>query len=80
MIQLRRLVHRFAAYVDAEAFVGFFVYRGQDDGEVGVAAAELFELLLGERRIFVGDRAYAQSDQHFVGVEARVVVAEVAGF
>ena len=45
-----------------------------------VAPAELFKLFLGEGCVFIGDCAYAQGDQHLVGMQTRIVMAEVMGF
>ena len=44
---------------------------------MSLAALELFELTHGELRRGVRRRAYRESDEHLVRVQARIVVSEV---
>ena len=70
-------VDRLAGDVDAQAAEDLLVHRGEDDRGMDLAAAQLVQLLhrkLGGR---VGGRADGEGDQHLVGVQARVAVAQM---
>ena len=68
---------RLAGDVDLELAEGVLVHAGEDDAGVRLAAGELFELLHGDLRRRVRDRAYGESDEHLVRVQAGVAVAEM---
>ena len=68
---------RLAGEVDAQLAQRALVHAGEYDGGVGLAAAQLLELLerqLGQR---IGGGADAQRLQDFVGVQARVAAAQL---
>ena len=77
MVQLLALVLRLTADVDAEPLVEVAVLLGDDDREVRIAAAKRAELLLHERGQRVRQAGDRERDEHLVGVQARVAVAEV---
>lgn len=77
MIQLLRLIPRLEGYIDAELLEHLLVDVGEDDGGVRLAALEAVDLVDRVARHRVHDRAYSQRDQHFIRVQARIVVAEV---
>ena len=77
MVQLLGLVLRLGREIHAEFFEEGGVDVREDDGRVGFTAAQAVELVdrdLGHR---VRHRADRQRDQQLVGVQARVVVAEM---
>ena len=63
--------------VHLELFEHVFVHMREDDGRVRLAVRELFELLHGDLGGRVVHRTDAQRDEHLVGVQARVVVAQM---
>ena len=58
----------------------FLVHMGQDHRRMCFAAPQLGKLLHGFIGNFVGGRTDRQGDQHLVGVEPRVLIAQAAGF
>ena len=69
VIQLLDLVLRLTADVDAQPVIQLRVLLRQDDGEVGIAAPQLVQLLQHQLRQRVGDGGDGQGDEHLVGVQ-----------
>ena len=80
MIEFSGLVDGFVGNVDAEAAEEVFVYFGENDRGMCVAAVEEIELIDGAGGAFVGNGADGQSDQRFIGVETGVMVAHMVHF
>lgn len=76
MIELFGLVMRLAGEVHAELFENAGIDLREHDGGMDLAAGKLGKLR--ERKLChrVGRRRDGQRDQHLVGVQTRVVVAE----
>ena len=77
MIELLRLVVRLAGEVHAQALEHVLIDAGEDDGGVYVAAGEFGQRVHGLLGVGVSDGADRQGDEHFICVQARVVVAHV---
>ena len=76
MMQLFRLIHGLVGEMHAELFEQVFVHLRKDDGRMCLTAAQFSELryrALGGR---VACGTDAQRDEHLIGMQARVVVAE----
>ena len=77
MKELLGLEARLERDVHLELFEHVFVHVREDDGRVRLAVRELFELLHGDLGGRVAHGADAQRHEHLVGVQARVVVAQM---
>ena len=77
MKELFGLEMRLKRDVDLELLEHILVHVREDDGRVRLAVRELCQLLHGDLGGRVACGADAQRDEHLVGVQARVVVAEV---
>ena len=77
MIELLHLIFRLAAYLDPQALIELGVLLGENDGEVGVTAPQIVQLLQHPLRQGVGDSGDGQGDEHLVGVQAGIVVTQV---
>ncbi len=80
MEQLFGLITRFAGQTNAELAEGGVIDGGENDGGMGLAVAQFRELLKGLSRDGIQRGADRQSDQHFVGVQTGIVIAEVVCF
>ena len=76
---LLSLISGFAGQVDTQTLEHLFVHRGEDDGGMDLAAPEFAQLLHGQFRRGIGCRADGQGDQHLVGVEPGIPVAQMLG-
>ena len=76
MIELFGLVMRLAGEVHAELFENAGIDLREHDGGMDLAAGKLGKLRERELRDRVGRRRNGQRNQHFVGVQTGVVVAE----
>ena len=77
MIKLVALVAGITGQGDAQAAEGVVIHRGENDRGVGFTVLQLRKLAQGPGGIVVGGRGNGQGNEHFVGVQARVVVAQV---
>ena len=77
MKELFGLEMRLKRDVDLELLEHILVHVREDDGRVRLTVRELCQLLHGDLGGRVACGADAQRDEHLVGVQARVVVAEV---
>ena len=77
MKELFGLEMRLERDVYLELLEHILVHVREDDGRVRLAVRELFELLHGDLCGRVVHRTDAQRDEHLVGVQARVMIAEV---
>ena len=80
MVKLFGLVLGLAGQVDSQLAEGALVHMGQDDGGMGLAAPQLGQLAQGQLGGGVGGRADGQGHQDFIGVQARVPVAQMLDF
>ena len=80
MVQLFGLIPCLKADVDAQLLQQHLVLLTENHREVGVAAPELWHLPLGQVRQGIGQGGDGQGQQHLVGVEAGVLVAQVSRF
>ena len=80
MEQLFGLITRFTGQTYAELAESGFVDGGEDNGGMGLAVAQFRELLKSLSRDGIQRGADGQSDQHFVGVQTGVMIAEVVCF
>ena len=71
---------RLAGEVHAELFENAGIDLREHDGGMDLAAGKLGKLRERELRDRVGRRRDGQRDQHLVGVQTRVVVAEAIDF
>ena len=74
MIQPLGLVFGLTADPDAQPLENLQVLFADDDGEVGLAAPESRQLLLGKIRQGVGEGGDGQGQQHLVSVEPGIPV------
>ena len=77
MKELFGLETRLERDVHLELFEHVLIHVREDDGRVRLAVRELFELLHGDLGGRVVHGADAQRDEHLVGVQARVVIAQM---
>ena len=77
MKELFGLEARLKRDVHLELFEHVFIHVREDDGRVRLAVRQLFELLHGGLGGRVAHGADAQRHEHLVGVQARVVVAQM---
>ena len=77
MKELFGLETRLERDVHLELFEHVFIHVRENDGRVRLAARELFQLLHGDLGGRVAHGADAQRDEHLVGVQAGIVVAEM---
>ena len=75
MIQLINLIFGIAGDVDAQFFIGFFIHRGGDDGEMGIAALEILDLCQSGGGDGVIHRGNGKGDEHLVGMESGIAVS-----
>ena len=73
MVQLSRLVSGLEGHMDAQTAQELLVLLGEDDGEVGLTAPQVFQLLLGLLGHGVREGRDGQGQQHLVGVEPEVL-------
>ena len=77
VVELFRLVVRFAGEVHAQTLEHVLVNAGEDDGRVHVAARKRGEGVHGLLRVWIRDGADGQGYEHLVRVQPRVVIAHV---
>ena len=77
VIELLHLVAGFAGDVDAEAVIDLDILFRDDHGEVRAAAAKAVELLLRHGGDGIRECGDAKGNEHLIGVESRVAMAEV---
>ena len=77
MIERVRLIDRLKRDVHAQTLEHALVDGGQNDGRMHLAAAKRGQRLHGQLRRRIRDGADGQRDQHLVGVQAGVGVAEM---
>ena len=75
MIQLINLIFGIAGDIDSQFFVCFFVHRGGDDGEMGIAVLEIFDLCQSGGGDGVIHRGNGKGDEHLVGMESGIAVS-----
>ena len=71
------LQNRLAGEIDAQFLENFLVNFAQHDSAVNLAAAQFRQLLKRLTAVFVVFREHRERHQNFVGVQARVVSAEI---
>ena len=79
VIQLLGLMNGFAGQVHAQLLEDVVVYLSQNDRGVYLTAAQTGQMIECQLCNRVGGCRDGQRDQHFVGVQARVVVAQPLG-
>ena len=79
MIQGFYLIARLAAHIDAQPLIELGILLRNDNGEVGVAAPQVLQLCLHHGRQRVGQPGDSQRDEHLVGVQPGVAVAQTLG-
>ena len=77
MVKLLFLIFGLAGDVYADAAEGVLVHAGENDRGVGVAAAELVQLLNCFGSKGVGCGTDGKGDENLVGVQTRVDVAQI---
>ena len=68
---------RLTGQVHAETLEDSLVHRRKDHRRMYIAPTELFQLIHSDAGILVCRRADRKGDERFIGVDARVAVAEV---
>ena len=80
VIEFFGLVHGRTGQVHAQLFKHTVIDLGQNDRRMHFGALERAELLDSQVSRRVGGRRDGQGNEHFVGVQAGVMVAQTAGF
>ena len=73
------MVAGLAGKVDAQLAEGLLINPGKDDGGMGLQPFEFFQLLHCQFGPLIGGGANGKSDQNLIGMQARIVIAEVLG-
>ena len=77
MIKLVALVSGITGQGNTQAAEGVVVHRGEDDCGMGFTVLQLRKLAQGPGCVVVGGGGNGQGNEYFIGVQARVMVAQV---